>query len=193
MSTQPFVVGLAGSLREKSYSRVALNEALQAAKSAGARTMNIDLHSRDIPVFNPDRETPPSVDEITTRLQEADSIVLATPMYHGSYSSPLKTVIDYSGFDEFEHKTIGLLGVSGGSFPITALEHLRSVCRALDAWVIPFQAAIPKAYSHIEGNKITNDDYRDRVVRLGERAVQFANIETDPQSFESNQNTGAQH
>lgn len=191
MSTPPFVVGVAGSLRNESYSRVALKEALRAANTTGARTERIDLHTLDIPLFNPDRETPPSVDTITTLFQQADSIILATPMYHGSFSSPLKTVIDYSGFDEFENKTIGLLGVSGGSFPITALEHLRSVCRALNAWVIPYQAAIPEAYSHIGDGKITSEEYRDRVARLGERAVQFANIEADPTSFESSQNTGA--
>lgn len=191
MSNTPLVVGVAGSLRDESYSRVALNEAVRAANSAGARTESIDLHTRDIPLFNPDRDTPPSVDEITLLFREADSILLATPMYHGSFSSPLKTIIDYAGFDEFENKTIGLLGVSGGNFPITALEHLRSVCRALNAWVIPYQAAIPKAYQHIEEGEITNDEYQERVARLGERAVQFANIEADPTSFESDQNTGA--
>lgn len=193
MSTQPFIVGIAGSVRDESYSRIALNEALRAANTSGARTQGIDLHTRDIPIFNPDREPPASIDEITTLLQQADSIILATPMYHGSYSSPLKTVIDYCGFDEFEHKTVGLLGISGGSFPITALEHLRSVCRALDAWVIPFQAAIPKAYSHIEGDTVTSEDYRERVARLGERAVQFANIGADPMTFEGDQNTGARN
>jgi len=28
-------------------------------------------------------------------------------MYHGSYSSTLKTALDYCGFEEFEDKTVG--------------------------------------------------------------------------------------
>lgn len=58
-------------------------------------------------------------------------------MYHASYASPLKMVLDYCGFDEFEKKTVVLLSISGGRFPITALDHLRSVCHALDVLVIP--------------------------------------------------------
>lgn len=191
MPTEPFVVGIPGSLREGSYSRIALHEALLAAENLGARTHSLDLQSIDIPLFNPDNDNPPGIEELTGTIERADSIILATPMYHGSYSSPIKTIIDYCGFDEFENKTVGLLGVSGGSFPITALEHLRSVCRALNAWVIPHQAAIPEAHAHIDAGKITSEAYQNRVARLGERAVQFANIEADPTSFESDQNTGA--
>jgi NAD(P)H-dependent FMN reductase len=99
--------------------------------------------------------------------------------------------MDYCGFDEFEHKTVGLLTVSGGSFPITALEHLRSVCRALDAWVIPHQAAVPNASSRIEDGAFVDDDLETRVRTLGEEAVRFANIEAAPASFESGENVGA--
>jgi NAD(P)H-dependent FMN reductase len=112
-------------------------------------------------------------------------------MYHGSYSSPTKTAIDYCGFDEFENKTVGLLGIAGGSFPITALEHLRSVCRALDAWVIPHQAAVPNASRRIEDGTFVDEDVEVRVRTLGEEAVRFANIEPDPASFESSENVGA--
>ena len=112
-------------------------------------------------------------------------------MYHGSYSAPLKNALDYCGFDEFENKTVGLLAVAGGSFPITALEHLRSVCRALNCWVIPHQVAIPKARNAVEDGEILDDSIEERVVRLGEETVQYANIEPDPPSLESTENVGA--
>jgi NAD(P)H-dependent FMN reductase len=113
-------------------------------------------------------------------------------MYHGSYSSVLKTALDYSGFDEFEHTTVGLLAVSGGSFPITALDHLRSVCRALDAWVLPHEAAVPNASRRIEAGAFVEEDLRERVEVLGRRVVQYATIEPDPRTFESDQNVGAE-
>jgi NAD(P)H-dependent FMN reductase len=112
-------------------------------------------------------------------------------MYHGSYSSNLKTTLDYCGFDEFESKTVGLLVVSGGRFPTPALEHLRSVCRALDAWVLPYQAAVPRSHSAVRDGTFTDEELEERVVELGREVTQYANIEPSPPSMESEENVGA--
>lgn len=187
------VVALCGSLRDESYTRVGLERALAAAESLGASTELVDLRDLNLPVFDADVDTEDAGDaeELTRRVREADAVLLGTPMYHGSYSSPLKTALDYCGFDEFEDKTVGLLAVAGGSFPVTALEHLRSVCRALSAWVIPHQVAIPRAYDEVDGDEFVDEDLEERVATLGRRAVNYANIEPDPRSFESGQNVGA--
>ena len=191
MAENVHVVALCGSLRDGSHTRTALAVALDAARSAGATTELVDLRALDLPVFDADTDDAGDADELRTTVAGADAILLGTPMYHGSYSSPLKTALDYCGFDEFEDKTVGLLAVAGGGFPVTALEHLRSVCRALDAWVIPHQAAIPKAYDAFEDGEFVDDGLADRVRTLGRRAVQYANIEPDPDSFESQENVGA--
>ncbi|MFB6299867.1 MAG: NADPH-dependent FMN reductase [Halobacteriales archaeon] len=187
----PHVVAICGSLRDKSHTRVALNRALEAAEDAGGTAELIDLRTFELPIFDADDDDAADATELTQRVRDGDAILLGTPMYHGSYSSPLKTALDYCGFDEFEHKTVGLLGVAGGSFPITALDHLRSVCRALDAWVLPYQAAVPNASSRIEDGAFVDESIEERVATLGRRTVQFANIGTDPSSFESDQNVGA--
>lgn len=188
---QVHVVGICGSLRGKSHTRTALQIALEEAAARGASTELLDLRKWDLPVYNADADEAGDAVEFRERVRAADSILLGTPMYHGSYASPLKVALDYCGFDEFENTTVGLLGVSGGSFPITALEHLRSVCRALDAWVIPHQAAIPNASQRIEAGAIVDEGIDKRVRTLGEEAVRFANIEADPASFESGENIGA--
>jgi len=189
--TRPHVVGVAGSLRDGSYTRIALERALEAARDAGATAELLDLRDYDLPVFDADAREAGDAAEVTRRIREADSILLGTPVYHGSYSAPLKNALDYCGFDEFENKTVGLLAVAGGSFPITPLEHLRSVCRALNCWVIPHQAAVPRARDVVENGGITDDDIDERVARLGEEAVQYANIEPDPPCLESAENVGA--
>ncbi|MFW6434928.1 MAG: NADPH-dependent FMN reductase, partial [Halovenus sp.] len=124
-------------------------------------------------------------------LRGADSVVLGSPMYHGSYAAPLKNALDYCGFDEFEDTTVGLLGVSGGRFPTTTLEHLRSVCRAVNAWVLPHQAAVPSASDKIEDGEIIDEDIEKRVATLGQRVVEYANIQPDPPTFQSEENVGA--
>ena len=185
------IAALAGSLREESYTRKSLEHALEGVEDAGGTGELLDLREYDLPPMNADRDAQGDSERLTERLRDADSVLLGTPMYHGSYSGVLKNAIDYCGFDEFEGKTVGLLAVSGGSFPVTALEHLRSVCRALDAWVLPHQAAVPRARTQFNDGEFTNADLADRVYVLGQRAVQYAVIEADPVSFEAGENVGA--
>jgi NAD(P)H-dependent FMN reductase len=191
MSDPPHVVGLAGSLREKSYTRMGVERALEGARRAGGSAELLDLREYDLPTFDADRDGAGDADAFKTRVREADAVLLGTPMYHGSYSSTLKTALDYCGFEEFEDETVGLLAVAGGGFPVTALEHLRSVCRALNAWVIPHQVALPRAHSQFEDGDLVDDDLDARTLTLGRRAVQYADIEPDPDSFEGEQNVGA--
>ena len=189
--SRPHVVGIAGSLRDGSYTRTGIERALAEAADTGATTELLDLRELDLPVFDADAREAGDAPALMEAVREADAILLGTPVYHGSYSAPLKNALDYCGFDEFENKTVGLLAVAGGGFPITALEHLRSVCRALNCWVIPHQAAIPRARNVVEDGVITDEGIEERVTRLGEEAVQYANIEPDPPCFESAENVGA--
>lgn len=188
---EPTVVAVCGSLREASRTRVALETALDAATDHGGTPELLDLRSFDLPMYDPDIDDQGDGPRLRQRVRDADAIVLGTPMYHGSYSNVVKNAMDYCGFDEFEEKTVGLLAVSGGAFPVTALEHLRSVCRALDAWVLPYQAAIPNASDNVTEDAIVDEDLADRVRTLGERTVEYASIKPDPPSFESEQNVGA--
>jgi len=48
-------------------------------------------------------------------VKQAHGIILGTPEYLGSYSGVLKNALDLMGFEEFEGKMLGLLGVSGGA------------------------------------------------------------------------------
>ncbi|WP_256391183.1 NADPH-dependent FMN reductase [Natronoarchaeum rubrum] len=191
MAENTHVVAICGSLRDESHTRTALAVALDAAERVGASTELIDLRELELPVFDADAPDAGDAPELARRVREADAVLLGTPMYHGSYSSVLKTALDYCGFDEFENETVGLLAVAGGRFPVTALDHLRSVCRALDAWVLPYQAVVPRAYQAIEDDEFVDDELEERVATLGRRVVQYAGIEPDPETFESEENIGA--
>lgn len=181
------VVAVCGSLAADSVTRVALREALSAAKTAGARTTLVDLREYDLPSFDADDRDAGDAPELRRELRAADAILLGTPMYHGSFSSPLKTALDYSGFDEFEDTTVGLLAVSGGSFPMPALEHLRSVARALDAWPLPLDVAIPNSHEQVANGDLVDDAIRERVRRLGTELVRYAGIEQYPALTDNSQ------
>jgi len=191
MSDPPRVVGVAGSLRDGSYTRLGVGRALDGVRRAGGTPERIDLREYDLPTFDADADEAGDADAFAARIRAADAVLLGTPMYHGSYSSTLKTALDYCGFEEFEDKTVGLIAVAGGDFPVTALEHLRSVCRALNAWVIPHQVAVPRAHAKFDDGALVDESLDERTLTLGRRAVQYADIEPDPDSFEGEQNVGA--
>jgi len=192
MSTSPHVIAVPGSLRDGSYTRLAVEHALDAA-GIGVPRQNWSTCAGTTSRCSTRTTTMRATPRLSAgRFREADSVILGSPMYHGSYAAPLKNAIDYCGFDEFEETTVGLLGVSGGQFPITTLEHLRSVCRALNAWVLPHQAAVPRASFQFAEGAFVDDSVASRVETLGHRVVEYARIEPDPASFESEQNVGAE-
>lgn len=176
------IVALCGSQRDGSHTRAALTHALAAAEGKGASTSLVEVDRLALPVFDPARADGGDAPELRRTVRNADAVVLGSPMYHGSYSSVLKTALDYCGRDEFEGTTVGLLVVSGGGFPTPALEHLRSVARALDAWVLPHQVAIPNADSAFEDGELQNDDLAARVDTLGSKLVAYAGVDAYPET-----------
>lgn len=106
---------------------------LDAARAAGATAELIDLRTLDLPAFDPDTNETGDAPELTRRVCGADAVVLGTPMYHGSYASPLKTARTTVDRTSSRGTTVGLLVVAAGGFPTSALERLQSVARALGA------------------------------------------------------------
>jgi NAD(P)H-dependent FMN reductase len=53
-TSAPLIVGLGGSLRTRSYSRLALHAALALAAERGAEVALLDLNVLDLPMFRPD-------------------------------------------------------------------------------------------------------------------------------------------
>lgn len=184
------VVAVCGSLRDESRTRDALEVAIDSVRDVGGTGEVLDLRAYDLPVFDGDEDEQGDSDAIVEKIGAADALILGTPTYHGSYSGVLKNALDYCGFDEFEGTTVGLVSVAGGSFPVRALDDLRSVCRTLDAWVLPYEAAIPNVSNAFEDGELVDEDVRERLQILGRRTVQYADIEPDPATWESKQNVG---
>jgi len=180
MTENVHVVGVVGSLADDSTTRIAVERALDAATAAGATTDLVDLRQLELPIFDSDAPDAGDAPDLRRRLRAADAVLLGTPMYHGSYASPLKTALDYSGFEEFEDATVGLLVVAGGGFPLPALEHLRESMRALNAWTLPTQVAIPNSHAATEAGRLADDDLAERVATLGRELASYANVAAYP-------------
>jgi len=181
------VVGICGSIRPASLTRLALEIALEGAAALGAQTQLIDLATYEL-VFCDGKEDestyPEDVFRLRKEVQAAQGIILATPEYHGGYSGVLKNAMDLMGFDEFRGKMIGLIGVAGGAMgAINALNSLRTIGRALHAWVVPVQAAIPEAWKVFDKDrKLTDEALRDRLQEVGRQVARFSRLHTSDQA-----------
>lgn len=177
----PRVVAVCGSLRDASYTRLALEHALDAARDAGASVELLDLREYDLPVYDPDTENTADAIEVMRVVREADAVLLGTPVYHGTLSSALKNALDYCGFDEFEDTTTGLLAVAGGGTYGPTLEHLRATVRAMHGWTLPHQVGIRNASDQFDPEGAFLDSALEtRVRKLGRQAVEYAFIDPEP-------------
>jgi FMN reductase len=94
---QLLIVGICGSLRPGSYTRMALTIALQGAQELGARTRLIDLQEYNLPFCaGKDNEVayPEDVFRLRRAVQQAHGVILGTPEYHSSFSGVLKNALD---------------------------------------------------------------------------------------------------
>jgi FMN reductase len=183
------VAGICGSLRQGSFTRMALKVALAGAQEAGARTRLIDLREYQL-IFcdgeGDESEYPHDVFTLREEVRAAQGIIFATPEYHGGYSGVLKNALDLMGFEEFEGKMLGLVGVSGGTMgAFGALNNLRAVGRALHAWVIPEQASIPEAWKVFDqSGTLTDRDVEKRLKDVGRQVARFAYLHTSAHAQE---------
>lgn len=175
------IVGISGSLRPDSYTRKAVRIALEGAQMAGADTRLLDLRDYDLPLSsgNPkDRNYPQGVYKLRDDIRNADGVILGSPEYHGGMSGVLKNAIDLMGFEEFEGKMLGLVGVSGGLMGANnALTSLRIVGRALHAWVIPDQVSIPQAWRKFnEDGSLKDKVIRKRLESIGQKVAHYSSL-----------------
>ncbi|MFW6448274.1 MAG: NADPH-dependent FMN reductase [Halobacteriota archaeon] len=193
MTIDTRVIAVCGSLRDDSRTRIALEVALDEAEATGAAVHLLDLRTYDLPPYG--RVTPTGragdVPALRETIDEADAIILGTPIYHGSYASPLKTALDYCKRDHIRGSTVGLLATAGGRFPTKGLEHLRNVSRHLNAWVLPTEVAIPNASDVIGDEGITDPTYERRVRELGRDVARYAHVDRLPEVLERTASTAS--
>ncbi len=175
------IVGIVGSLRQQSYTRMAVTIALRGAAEKGARVQLVDLRHYALPFCDGsgnEADEFPDVARLRAEVAAAQGIILGTPDYHGSFSGVLKNALDLMGFDEFGGKVMGLVGVAGGALGvINALNDLRKVGRSLHAWVTPQQAAVPQAWRHFDDDgALTDPDYEKRLLEVGREVAHFASL-----------------
>lgn len=111
------IIGICGSLREKSYNHLALMAAAKVLP-AGMTLRMVSL--KDIPMYNQDVQNagfPDAVHSLAQEILNADGVLIASPEYNFSFSGVLKNALDWcSRMDPapFKHKPVAILSATGG-------------------------------------------------------------------------------
>jgi NAD(P)H-dependent FMN reductase len=90
------------------------------------------------------------------------------------------------GFEEFEGKMVGLVGVSGGKLgAVNALNGLRTVGRALHAWVLPQQVSISEAWKMFDAaGNLRDHNLENGLKEVGRQVARFAFLHNFEQARE---------
>jgi chromate reductase len=166
------VLGVAGSLRQKSYNRAALRAAIELAP-AGMTIETFDL--APIQPYNEDvkeRGFPPPVQEFREKIRAADALLIVTPEYNYSIPGVLKNAIDWASRppdQPFEGKPIAIMGASPGRLgSARAQYHLRQCFVFLNGLVMNrpevMIAGAPQMFD--EQGRLTDQPTREFIGKL---------------------------
>ncbi len=165
------IIALSGSIRSKS-SNTAILRAMQQLAPAG---MTIEIVPIDtLPLYNSDLEAsfPQSAQELKSKIEGADGVIIATPEYNRSIPGVLKNAIDWAsrpyGKNSFKRKPLLALGVSGGKIgTAVAQSHLKQIMTYLDADVIgqPELYIGPASDVFDENDNIIDDSTKEHLAK----------------------------
>jgi NAD(P)H-dependent FMN reductase len=143
------ILGVAGSMRQESYSTLGLKMVLEEAKKYGSESHLLDLRDINLSLYDPGAPSsndPPFnnsnnvLEKITTALKWADALVLASPDYHGSISGTLKNFLDYF-WEDFAGKTFGYI-IASHEKGLTVADQMRTAVRQCYGWSMPYNISI---------------------------------------------------
>lgn len=174
----PRILLLYGSLRERSFSRLAVEEAARLLQMFGAETRIFD--PSDLPL--PDQvkgDDHPAVRELRDLSMWSEGQVWCSPERHGAITGIMKTQIDHlplemKGMRPTQGRTLAVMQVSGGSQSFNAVNTLRLLGRWMRMFTIPNQSSVATAYKEFDENgRMKPSSYYDRIVDVMEELVRF--------------------
>ena len=168
---------LYGSLRERSYSRLLIEEAARVLRAMGGEVKIFD--PRELPL--PDAVPPdhPKVQELRALSLWSEGQVWCSPERHGAITGVIKSQIDWLPLSEgamrpTQGRTLAVMQVSGGSQSFNAVNTLRLLGRWMRMITIPNQSSVAKAYEQFdEAGRMLPSAYYDRVVDVMEELFKF--------------------
>jgi arsenic resistance protein ArsH len=179
----PRILLLYGSLRQRSFSRLLVEESARILQAMGAEVKVYNPSGLPLPDDAP--ETHPKVVELRELCLWAEGMVWCSPERHGAMTGIMKTQIDWIPLNSgavrpTQGKTLAVMQVSGGSQSFNAVNQMRVLGRWMRMITIPNQSSVAKAFMEFdEHDRMKPSSYLDRVVDVLEELVKFTLLTRD--------------
>ena len=168
------VLGVGSSMRQGSYSTIALNMILDMAKGNEAETKLLDLRQTNLPMLYAANDDTHEIGQVTELVEWADAYILATPDYHGSMSGSLKNFLDYF-WSEFAGKTFGYI-VASHEKGLTVMDQMRTAVRQCYGWSIPYGISINPEDDFNDKKEVINKKLWSRLDMLARDLVVYGKL-----------------
>ena len=174
---------LYGSLRERSYSKLATLEAGRLLQAMGGEVKVFD--PAGLPLADGAPETHPKVQELRSLAAWSEGMVWCSPERHGAMTGIMKTQIDWiplstGAVRPTQGKTLAVMQVSGGSQSFNAVNQMRVLGRWMRMVTIPNQSSVAKAFNEFdEAGRMKPSAYYDRIVDVMEELFKFTLLTRD--------------
>ncbi|UUL84193.1 arsenical resistance protein ArsH [Sphingomonas qomolangmaensis] len=174
----PRILLLYGSLRERSYSRLCVEEAARLLQFFGCETRIFDPSTLPLPdqVAGDDH---PAVHELRQLSLWSEGQVWCSPERHGQITGVMKAQIDHlplamGGMRPTQGRTLAVMQVSAGSQSFNSVNTLRVLGRWMRMFTIPNQSSVAKAFDEFDdAGRMKPSSYYDRIVDVMEELVRF--------------------
>ncbi len=178
---------LYGSLRTRSFSRLATEEAARILNTLGAETRTFKPSGLPLP-DDADAEHP-KVQELRELTLWSEGMVWCSPERHGAMTGVMKSQIDWvplslGAVRPTQGKTLALMQVCGGSQSFNAVNQMRILGRWMRMFTIPNQSSVAKAWLEFDDNDhMKPSGYYDRIVDVMEELVKFTLLLRDKKEY----------
>ncbi len=174
----PRILLLYGSLRERSFSRLCVEEAARLLQFFGCDTRIYDPSALPLPdqVAGDDH---PAVHELRELSMWSEGHVWCSPERHGQITGVMKAQIDHlplnmGGMRPTQGRTLAVMQVSAGSQSFNSVNTLRVLGRWMRMVTIPNQSSVAKTFNEFdEAGCMKPSSYYDRIVDVMEELVRL--------------------
>jgi arsenic resistance protein ArsH len=179
----PKILLLYGSLRQRSFSRLATEEAARLLQAMGAETRT--FNPSGLPLPDDSDESHPKVQELRELVQWCEGMVWCSPERHGAMTSVMKAQIDWiplsiGAVRPTQGKTLAVMQVCGGSQSFNAVNQMRILGRWMRMITIPNQSSVAKAFMEFDDNdRMKPSSYYSRIVDVMEELMKFTLLTRD--------------
>jgi len=175
------ILCIQGSLGTPAHTATLLGAVISLLGKRDVRPDVLDLRQEVLPFADPSyhhkpHENPdPAVRRLVERATAAEGFVLASPVYHNSYSGVLKNCLDHLHINHFADKPVALCGNGGGNGSVQPVDHLRIVIRGLHGVAIPYNIVSRNTdYEPADGQfRIVNGDLVKRLRLMVDQLISY--------------------